>query len=91
MGRSTPRRRRAKQPSGRFAHDKRNGRNEKFRYVNRFGKPAVVAFIGSLFTGYLLIFRPPVQVTVSQEAVYALGAVLSGAAFRTFHSRRYRR
>ncbi|WP_405477758.1 hypothetical protein [Streptomyces canus] len=59
--------------------------------MNRFGKPAVVAFIGSLFTGYLLIFRPPIQVTVSQEAVYALGAVLSGAAFRTFHSRRSRR
>lgn len=91
MGRSTLRRRRAKQPSGRFTHDKRNGRNEKFRYVNLFGKLAVVAFIGSLFTGYLLIFQPPVQVTVSQEAVYALAAVLSGAAFRTFRSRRYRR
>lgn len=59
--------------------------------MNRFGKPAAVAFIGSLFTGYLLIFQQPIEVTVSQEAVYAFGAVLSGAAFRTFRSRRYRR
>jgi hypothetical protein len=91
MGRSTPQRRPAKQPSGRFAHDKRNGRNEKFRYVNRFGKPAAVAFIASLFLGYVLIFQPPVQVTVSQEAVYALGVALSGTAFRTFRIRRHRR
>jgi hypothetical protein len=90
MGRSTPRRRRAKRPSGPFAHDKRNGRNENFRYVNRFGKRAAAAFIGVLFIGYVLIFRPPIQVTVSQEAVYAFGGVLSGAAFRAVRLRRHR-
>ncbi|WP_217236261.1 hypothetical protein [Streptomyces sp. AC555_RSS877] len=90
MGRSTPRRRRAKQPSGRFARDKRNGRNENFRYVNRFGKRAAAAFIGVLFIGYVLIFEPPIHVTVSQEAVYALGGLMSGAAFRALHHRRHR-
>ncbi|MDG9709492.1 hypothetical protein [Streptomyces sp. DH10] len=91
MGRSTPRRRRAKRPAGHFDGGKRNGRNERFRYVNRFGTPAAVAFLGALFTGYVLIFRPPVHVTVSQEAVYALAGVLSGAAFKVFRHRHYRR
>ncbi|GGT99602.1 hypothetical protein GCM10010226_90850 [Streptomyces phaeofaciens] len=91
MGRPTPRRRRAKRPSGRFTHDKRNGRNEIFRYVNRFVTHSVGAFIGILFIGYVLIFRPSVQVTVSQEAVYAFGGVLSGAAFRVLRLRRHRR
>jgi hypothetical protein len=59
--------------------------------VNRFGTPAAVAFLGALFTGYVLIFRPPVHVTVSQEAVYALAGVLSGAAFKVFRHRHYRR
>jgi hypothetical protein len=68
----------------------RNGRNENFRYVNRFGTRVIGAFIGTLFIGYVLIFRPPVQVTVSPEAVYALGAVLSGAAFKIFRLRRHR-
>jgi hypothetical protein len=39
----------------------------------------------------VLIFRPPVQVTVSAEAVYALGGVLSAATFEFFRLRRYRR
>ncbi|MFD8050163.1 hypothetical protein ACFV5E_42805 [Streptomyces chartreusis] len=90
MRRPTPRRRRAKRPSGRFAHGKRNGRNEKFRDVNRFGTRAIGVFIGVLFTGYVLIFRPSVHVTVSQEAVYALGAVLSGVAFRALRFGRHR-
>ncbi|MER6374064.1 hypothetical protein ABT255_38125 [Streptomyces mirabilis] len=90
MGRSTPRRHRAKQPSGRFAHGKRNGRNENFRYVNRFVTHAVGAFIGALFTGYVLIFRPSVQVTVSPGAVYALAGVLSGAMLKVFPFRRHR-
>jgi hypothetical protein len=90
MGRSTPRRRRAKRPSGHFARGKRSGRNESFRYVNRFGKQTPVAFLCVLFTGYMLIFRPPVQVTVSPEAVYALATVLSGAAYRIFRLRRHR-
>ncbi|WP_461087668.1 hypothetical protein [Streptomyces deserti] len=90
MGRSTPRRRRAKRPYGHFARGKRNGRNEKFRYVNRFGTQTAVAFIATFFTGYVLVFRPPVQVTVSQEAVYALAGLLSGAAFKIFRRRRYR-
>jgi hypothetical protein len=59
--------------------------------VNRFGTYAHAAFIGVLFTGYLLIFRPPVQVTVSQETVYAVGGVLSGFVFRAFRLRRHRR
>lgn len=90
MGRSTPRRRRTKQPSGRIARRKRNVRNEKFRYVNRFGKQAFMAFIASVFVGYVLIFRPPVHVTVSSETVTALGAVLSGMAVRLVHTRRHR-
>ncbi|MFF4985458.1 hypothetical protein ACFY3O_36130 [Streptomyces sp. NPDC001046] len=91
MGRSTPRRRRAKRPSGHVDGGKRNRRNESLRYVNRFGTPASVAFLGVLFTGYMLVFRPPVHLTVSQEAVYALAGVLSGAAFRIFRRRHYRR
>jgi hypothetical protein len=90
MGR-TPPRRRAKRPSGQFAGGKRNGRNERFRYVNRFGTQAAVAFLGVLFIGYVLVFRPPVHVTVSQEAVYALVGALSGAAFKVFRRRPYRR
>ncbi|MGW1364883.1 hypothetical protein ACWCQP_46725 [Streptomyces chartreusis] len=90
MGRSTPRRRRAKRLSGRFAHGKRNVRNEKFRDVNRFGTREVSVFIGVLFIGYVLIFRPSVHVTVSPEAVWALGAVLSGAAFRALRFGRHR-
>ncbi len=91
MGRSTRRRRRAKQPSGRFPSGKRNVRNENFRYVNRFGKHATAAFIGLLFTGYLLIYRPHIHVTVSPETVTVLGGVLSGTAFRFFQTRRHRR
>ncbi|WSQ15209.1 hypothetical protein OG604_50180 [Streptomyces sp. NBC_01231] len=91
MGRSTPRRRRDKQPSGRFPYGKRSGRNESFCYVNRFGTHALGAFLGVLFTGYVLIFRPPVQVTVSPEAVYAFGGVLSGIVFRAFRLSRHRR
>ncbi|MGW5609359.1 hypothetical protein ACWEWI_25285 [Streptomyces sp. NPDC003753] len=90
MGRSTPRRRRVKQSSGRFTR-KRSGRNEKFRYVNRFGTHAVSAFIVSLFIGYLLIFRPPVDVTVSDGAITGLGGVLSGTVLQLLQSRRYRR
>jgi hypothetical protein len=90
MGRSTRRRRRAKQPSGRFARSKRNVRNEKFRDMNRFGKHALSAFIGLLFIGYVLIFRPPIHVTVSPEAVTVLGVVLSGTAFRLAQTRRHR-
>lgn len=91
MGRPTPRRRGAKQPSGRLTHGKRTGRNENFRYMNRSVTHAVGAFIGVLFIGYVLIFRPPVQVTVSQEAVYALATVLSGAALEVVRLRRHRR
>jgi hypothetical protein len=91
MGRSTPRRRSAKRPSSRFDGGKRSSRNEIFRYVNRFGTASAVAFLGVLFTGYVLVFRPPVQVTVSPEAVYALAGVLSGAVFKIFRRRRYRR
>ena len=90
MKRPTPRRRRAKRPSGRFTHDKRNGRNEIFRYVNRFVTHSVGAFIGILFIGYVLIFRPSVQVTVSPGAVYALVGVLSGAMLKVFPLRRHR-
>ncbi|MFE1198536.1 hypothetical protein ACFW6E_38295 [Streptomyces olivaceoviridis] len=90
MGRSTPRRRRVKQPSGRFAR-KRSGRNEKFRYVNWSGTHAVSAFIGILFIGYVLISRPPVHVTVSPEAATIAGGALSGAALRLVRFRRYRR
>lgn len=90
MGRPTPRRRRVKQPSGRFTHGERSGRNENFCYVNRFVTHAVSAFIVALFVGYVLIFRPSVQVTVSQEAACALGGALSGVAFRVFRLRRHR-
>ncbi|MFG2885753.1 hypothetical protein ACGFYV_26250 [Streptomyces sp. NPDC048297] len=90
MGRSTPRRRRVKQPTGRFAR-KRSSRNENFRYVNRFGTHAVAAFIGILFIGYVLIFRPPVHVTVSPETGTVFGGVLSGAVLRLLQIRRYRR
>ncbi|MER6957447.1 MULTISPECIES: hypothetical protein [unclassified Streptomyces] len=91
MKRSTPRRRRAKRPSGHFARSKRNGRNETFRNVNWFGTQTAAAFVAALFTGYMLISRPHVQVTVSPEAVYALGGLLSGAAFKVFRLRRHRR
>lgn len=90
MGRSTRRRRPAKQPSGRIAHLQRNLRNEKFRDVNRFGKHTVAAFIALTFVGYVLVFRPPIHVTVSSEAVTALGAVLSGTALRLVQTRRHR-
>ncbi|MFJ8546684.1 hypothetical protein ACIRFH_32845 [Streptomyces sp. NPDC093586] len=90
MGRSTRRRRQAKQPSGRFAHSNPSVRNEKFRDMNRFGKHALGAFIGVLFIGYVLIFRPPIHVTVSPEGVTVLGAVLSGTAFRLAQTRRHR-
>ncbi|MEV8597623.1 hypothetical protein [Streptomyces sp. NPDC052012] len=86
----TPRRRRPKPSSGRFVRTKRNVRNEKFRDMNRFGKPVIAAFIGLVFVGYLLIFRPSVHVTVSAEAVTILGGALSGAVFRLVHNRRYR-
>lgn len=59
--------------------------------MNRSVTHAVGAFIGVLFIGYVLIFRPPVQVTVSQEAVYALATVLSGAALEVVRLRRHRR
>ncbi|MGV9351248.1 hypothetical protein ACWDSD_42370 [Streptomyces spiralis] len=59
--------------------------------MNWFGTRAVGLFISALFTGYVLIFRPPVHVTVSSEAVYALGGVLSGAVLNVFRLRRYRR
>ncbi|MEV0982442.1 hypothetical protein [Streptomyces sp. NPDC049915] len=91
MGRSTPRRRRVKQPSGRFVRSKRSGRNENFRYVNRFGTLAVGVFIGILFIGYLLISRPAVHVTVTSEAATVLSGVLSGTALRLLNNRRYRR
>ncbi|MFE1290848.1 hypothetical protein [Streptomyces sp. NPDC058751] len=91
MGRSTPRRRRAKRPSGHFAASERNRRNETFRYVNRFGTHEFIAFIGTLFAGYVLIFRPVVQVTFPPEAVYALGGVLSGALLKALRLRRHRR
>ena len=90
MGR-TPRRRRTKQPSDRFASSERTGRNKNFRYVNLFDTHAIFAFLTVPFTGYVLITRPAIQVTVSQEAVYALGAVLSGTAFGAFGNRRIRR
>ncbi|GHE24379.1 hypothetical protein GCM10018787_54170 [Streptomyces thermodiastaticus] len=92
MGRCTPRCRRVKQPSGRFAQSKRNGRNEKFRNVNRFGKRAAgTAFLVIPFTGYLLVCRPPVHVTLSPEAVPALGGVLSAAMLGQLRTRRHRR
>ncbi|MFJ4932081.1 hypothetical protein [Streptomyces sp. NPDC088736] len=91
MKRSTPRRRRAKRPSGHFADSERNSRNERFRYANRFGTPRFIAFIGVLFAGYVLIFQPSVHVTVSQEAVYAMSGVLSGAAVEVLRLRRHRR
>ncbi|MEQ6028111.1 hypothetical protein SOM70_36775 [Streptomyces salinarius] len=87
MGRSTRRRRSTKQPSGRVARRKRNVRNEKFRDVNRFGKHAIAAFIGIVFIGYVLIYRPPIHVTVSTEAATVLGAVLSGAVLRLVQTR----
>jgi hypothetical protein len=59
--------------------------------VNRFGTHAAIAFVGTLFIGYLLIFRPPIHVTVSPEPVIALCGVLSGTAFRVFQIRRHRR
>jgi hypothetical protein len=90
MGRSTRRRRTAKQPSGRFARRKRNVRDEKFRDVNRFGKRAIAAFIGLVFIGYVLIFRPQIHLTVSSEAATVLGAVLSGAVLRLVQTRRHR-
>jgi hypothetical protein len=91
MGRSTRRRRRVKQLSGRFTQSKRSGRNEKFRYVNRSGKHVIGAFIGILFTGYLLVFRPPIHVTVSPEAGTVLGGVVSGAVLSLVQMRRHRR
>ncbi|MEU5225324.1 hypothetical protein AB0G55_22155 [Streptomyces toyocaensis] len=51
----------------------------------------MTAFIGLLFTGYLLISRPHIHVTVSPETVTVLGGVLSGTAFGFFQTRRYRR
>jgi hypothetical protein len=59
--------------------------------VNRSGTQTAAAFVAALFTGYVLISRPSVQVTVSPEALYALGAVLSGTAFEVFRLRRHRR
>ncbi|WP_406377110.1 hypothetical protein [Streptomyces sp. NBC_00197] len=91
MGRPTPKRRRAKRPSGHFADGERNRRNETFRYVNRFGTREFIAFIGILFGGYVLIFRPSVQVTIPPEAIYALGGVLSGALLKALRPRRHRR
>ncbi|MFE7215142.1 hypothetical protein ACFU93_35415 [Streptomyces sp. NPDC057611] len=59
--------------------------------MNWFGTSAVGLFIGVLFTGYVLIFRPPVHLTVSKEVVYSLGGVLSGAVLNVFRLRHYRR
>jgi hypothetical protein len=42
-----------------------------------------------LFTGYLLIFRPPVHVTVSPDALIVAGGILSGTAFRLLRLRRH--
>jgi hypothetical protein len=59
--------------------------------VNLFGTRAIGAFIGFLFIGYMLILRPSVQVAVSQEAVYAVGGLVSAAAARAVRLRRDRR
>ncbi|MFH8939469.1 hypothetical protein [Streptomyces griseosporeus] len=59
--------------------------------MNLFGKSAVGAFLAVPFTGYLLVYRPPVQVTVSPETVLMLGTMLSAAAFRQLRTRRSRR
>lgn len=86
---STHRRRQAKRPSSRFARSKRIVRNEKLRGMNHFGKRALSAFIGLLFIGFVLIFRPPIHVTVSPEAVPVIGALLSGTVFRLARTRRH--
>ncbi|MFI9297549.1 hypothetical protein [Streptomyces gardneri] len=91
MGRIPPRRRRAKPPSGRFASSERTGRNKTFRYANRFGKHAILAFLGVLFVGYLLIFDGSVQITVPKETGYAFAAALPGALVYLRRNRRYRR
>ncbi|MEU3901793.1 hypothetical protein [Streptomyces sp. NPDC029519] len=58
--------------------------------MNRSGKHAIAAFIGLVFIGYVLIFRPPIHVTVSSEAAAVLGAVLSGTMLRLLQTRRHR-
>jgi hypothetical protein len=58
--------------------------------VNLFGTRVISAFIGFLFIGYMLILRPSVQVSVSQEAVYALSGLVSAGAVRAVRLRRDR-
>lgn len=78
---STPRRRRAKLPSGRLPRSQRSRRNENIRYVDRVGKGAVLTFLAVLAVGYLLISRPAVHITLAPGAMYALtGAVVSSLA-----------
>ncbi|MEV1069391.1 hypothetical protein [Streptomyces sp. NPDC050263] len=59
--------------------------------MNRIGTQTAAVFVAALFTGYMLISRPYVRVTVSPEAVYAVGGLLSGAAFKVLRLRRHRR
>ncbi|XIE81614.1 hypothetical protein AB6O49_34580 [Streptomyces sp. SBR177] len=48
-------------------------------------------FLGLLVTGYILIYQPQIQVTVSPEAAYALGGTLSSAVVGMYSMRRHRR
>ncbi|MFH8894506.1 MULTISPECIES: hypothetical protein [unclassified Streptomyces] len=88
---STPRRRRVKQLSNRLARSQRNRRNETFRYLNQFGKHGVTAFLAIAVIGYLLIFKPDVQITVAPGAPFAFAGMLVGVALRVYQVRRRRR
>ncbi|MFE0778104.1 hypothetical protein [Streptomyces sp. NPDC058861] len=91
MGRNTPRRRKAKRLSGRSASSERRVPNKTFRFMNRFGKRAQFLFLGALVLGWMLISPPPIQVTISDQTVYAFGGVLSGAAVGASRMRRRQR
>lgn len=91
MGQSALRRHRVKQLSGRFPYSQDSGRNKRFRDVNCSGKQVLVAFTGLLSTGYLLVSRPPVHLTISPDGATVPGAALSSAAFRLVHTRRHLR
>lgn len=87
----TPRRRPVKLPSGDSALPQGIARDENFRHVNQSVKAALLVFLAVVFTGYLLILRPPVQITVSVGAPAALLSVAATAVLGTRHVRGRRR
>ncbi|MFJ4321166.1 hypothetical protein ACIP46_38715 [Streptomyces lavendulae] len=92
----TRRRNRAKPASARLAQSQPSRRDKTIRNRNLIGKAVAVAFLVSVFLGFVLLFEPmEIQVTVmpATGAAFgtALGTALSGAAVAVISAKRVRR